>query len=70
MAFVQPPILTPTLIVMDASANESNKIKYSEDVEYDKISVLEAKVRVIKGIDLYDPIQVVEMCFCSKYGPT
>jgi len=55
---------------MDASANESHKIKYSEDVEYDKISVLEARVGVIEGIDLYDPIQVVEMCFCSKCGPS
>jgi hypothetical protein len=70
MAFMQLTILAPAPIVMDASANESHKIKYSEDVEYDKISVLEARVGVIEGIDLYDPIQVVEMCFCSKCGPS
>jgi hypothetical protein len=39
MAFMQLTILAPAPIVMDASANESHKIKYSEDVEYDKISV-------------------------------
>jgi hypothetical protein len=39
------PASAPT--TMDASANESHKIKYSEDVKHDKIKILEVRVRVI-----------------------
>jgi hypothetical protein len=46
----------PALIVVDASANESHKIKYYKDGKYDKITTLNAIVRAIKGIDLYDPV--------------
>jgi hypothetical protein len=46
----------PTLIVVDASANESEKIKYSKDEKYDKITTLNAIVTVIEGIDLYDHV--------------
>jgi hypothetical protein len=56
MAFVQPTILAPTLIVVDAYANKSYKTKYFEDVKYDKITLLEARTRAIKSVDLYDPI--------------
>jgi len=56
MVFVQSTMLGPTLIVVDASANESYKIKYSKDDKNDKMMTLEAIVRAIEGIDLYDPV--------------
>jgi hypothetical protein len=47
---------------MDASTNESHKIKYYDDVEYDKITTSEANVRAIEGIDLYDLVQAAKIC--------
>jgi hypothetical protein len=63
MAFVQPTILALALAVVDAFATKSSKIRYSKDIiEYEKITALEARVRAIKGVDLYDPIQAVTIC--------
>lgn len=57
MAFVQPTILALALAVVDAFATKSSKIRYSKDIiEYEKITALEARVRAIKGVDLYDPV--------------
>lgn len=62
MAFVQPTILALALAVVDAFATKSSKIRYSKDIEYEKITALEARVRAIKGVDLYDPVQAVTIC--------
>jgi len=59
MASVQPTILALALAVMDASVTKSFKIKYSKDIEYERITTLEVRVRAIKGVDLYDLIQAV-----------
>jgi hypothetical protein len=45
-----------------AFINESHKIKFFENIDHDKIAALEARVRVIKGVDLYDHVQAAEMC--------
>jgi len=57
-----PPGSTPVPIVMEAFVNESHKTKPSEDVDQDKMAALEARIRAIEGIDLYDPVRAVEMC--------
>ena len=60
--FVQSMILAPALTVMDAFANESHKAKSSDNISQDKTTVLEARIRVIEGVNLYDPIRAAEMC--------
>jgi len=36
--------------------------QYFEDIDYNKIVTLEVRVRVIKGVDLYDLVQATKMC--------
>ena len=50
----------PAPAVIDAFANESHKTKSSDDI--DKMAALEARIRAIEGVDLYDPVQAAEMC--------
>jgi hypothetical protein len=47
---------------MEASANESHKAKSSNSIDQAKIEALEARLKVIEGVDLYDSVRVVEMC--------
>jgi len=47
MVFMQSIIPAPTLKLVDESAN---------DIEFDKIETLVARVRAIEGVDLYDLI--------------
>ena len=54
------PVPNPRIV--DAFTNKSQKIKSSNDIDQDKSVALKAKIRVIKGVDLYDLVQVVEMC--------
>lgn len=49
-------------MVIVTFANKSYKMKSSEDIDQDNMEVLKAKIRVIKGVDLYDPIQVAKIC--------
>lgn len=60
--FVQLTISTLALKTVHAFINESHKIKFFENIDHDKIAALEARVRVIKGVDLYDHVQAAEMC--------
>ena len=61
-AFVHstPPAPTPTITY--PFANESHKTKSSNGIDQDKMAALEAWIRAIKGVDLYDLVWVVEMC--------
>ena len=52
----------PALAIMDAFANESHKAMSSDCIDQDKMETLEAIIRVIERVDLYDPVQAVEMC--------
>jgi len=52
----------PTPIVVDTFTNEFYKTKSSDDIEQNKMAMLEAKIKAIKGVDLYNPVQVVKMC--------
>ena len=58
--FVQSTTPAPAPAVIDAFANESHKTKSSDDI--DKMAALEARIRAIEGVDLYDPVRAVEMC--------
>jgi hypothetical protein len=55
-------IPAPALTVMDAFANESHKAKSSDIINQDKMTALEARIRVIEGVNLYDPVRAAEMC--------
>jgi hypothetical protein len=44
----------PAPAVIDPFANESHKTKSSNDIDQDKMAALEAQIRVIEGVDLYD----------------
>jgi len=47
---------------MDAFANESHKAKSSDSIDQDKMEALEARIRFIEGVDLYDPVRAANMC--------
>jgi hypothetical protein len=47
---------------MNAFANESHKVKSSDSIDQNKMVALEARIRVIKGVDLYDLVRAIEMC--------
>jgi hypothetical protein len=47
---------------LEAFANESHKAKSSDSIDQDKIEALESRIKVIEGVDLYDPVWAVEMC--------
>jgi len=51
---------------MNAFANESHKAKSYDNIDQDKMEALEAKIRVIEGVDLYDPVRAAEMCLVSN----
>ena len=59
-AFVHSTPSAPAPVVTDPFANESHKTKSSDDI--DKMAALEARIRAIEGLDLYDPVRAAEMC--------
>jgi len=59
---VQSATLALAPRVMKVFANESYKANSSDSIDQDKIQVLEARIKVIEGVDLYDPVRVTEMC--------
>jgi hypothetical protein len=61
-AFMWSIILIPGPTAIDAFASESWKTKSHEDIDYEKIPRLEARVKAIEGADLYDLVQVTEIC--------
>jgi len=60
--FVQSATPALALAVMDAFANKSYKAKSSDSIDQDNMEALEARIIVIKGVDLYDPVQAAETC--------
>jgi len=61
-AFVDSTPPAPGPLVIDPFANESYKTKSSNGIDQDKMVALEARIRAIKGVDLYDLVQATEMC--------
>jgi hypothetical protein len=59
---VQSTTPVPTPVVADAFANESHKTKPFDDIDQDKMAALEARIRAIEGVDLYDPVRATKMC--------
>jgi hypothetical protein len=60
--FVHSTPPTPAPAVIDPVANKSYKTKSSDGIDQDKIAALEARIRAIEGVNLYDPVRAVEMC--------
>eukprot|EP00258_Populus_trichocarpa_P039875 XP_024455894.1 uncharacterized protein LOC112327337 [Populus trichocarpa] len=60
--FVQSATPAPVPTVMEASANESHKAKSSDNIDQAKIEALEARLKAIEGVDLYDLVRAAEMC--------
>ena len=52
--FVQSAVPTPT--------PTPTVIEASEGIDQDKMATLEARIRVIEGANLYDPVQAADMC--------
>jgi len=65
-AFVHsmPSALAPAVI--DPFPNESHKTKSSNNIDQDKMAALEARIRAIERVDLYDPVRASEMCLVSN----
>jgi len=61
-AFVHSVPPTLALAVIDPFANESHKTKSSNGIDQDKMTALEAWIRAIEGLDLYDLVRAAEMC--------
>lgn len=53
---MQSTILASTLVVVDVFANKLHQVKYSEDIDNDKITTLKARVKAIEGVELYDHV--------------
>jgi len=60
--FVHSMPSAPAPAVIDPFANESHKTKSSNGIDQDKMTALEARIRAIEGVDLYDLVQAAEMC--------
>jgi hypothetical protein len=61
-AFLHSTPLAPAPAVIGTFANESHKTKSSNGIDQDKMAALEARIRAIEGVDLYDPVRAAEMC--------
>jgi len=61
-AFVHSTPLAPAPAVIDPFANKSHKTKSSNGIDQNNISALEALIRAIEGVNLYDPVRAEEMC--------
>jgi hypothetical protein len=61
-AFVQSTTPAPAPAVIDAFANESHQAKSSDGLNQEKIATLEARIKFIEGVNLYDPVRAAEMC--------
>jgi hypothetical protein len=54
LAFMQSTMLAQVSAVVDAFANESHKTRSFDDINQDKMAALEATIRAIEGVHLYD----------------
>ena len=55
-----PPTQVP--ITVNLATDDPHRMKFSKYVDYDKLIVLEERLKAVEGADLYDPIHAVEMC--------
>ena len=55
-------LLHPILAVFTPFANESYKAKSSNNIDQDKMAALEARIRVIEWVNLYDLVRAAEIC--------
>jgi hypothetical protein len=60
--FVHSMPAAPAPAVIDPFANKSHKTKSSDGIDQNKMAALEARIRAIEGVDLYDPVQATKMC--------
>jgi hypothetical protein len=60
--FVQPTIPVPTPTIVYTFTNESHKTRSSNNIDQDKMATLEARIRAIEGVDLYDPVKAAKKC--------
>jgi hypothetical protein len=59
---VQPTIPVPTPAIIYTFTNESHKTRSSNNIDQDKMATLEARIRAIEGVDLYDPVKAAKKC--------
>jgi hypothetical protein len=44
------------------TVDDSHMMKFSKQVDYEKLTALEDRLRAVEGADLYDPVHAAEMC--------
>lgn len=59
---MQLTTLVSTPIIINTFTNETHIIRLSNDIDQDKMTALEARIRAIKGVDLYDLVKATKMC--------
>jgi len=56
----------PAPIIINTFINETHIIRSSNDIDQDKMTTLEARIRAIEGVDLYDLVNAAKMCLISN----
>ena len=59
---MQLTTLVSTPIIINTFTNETHIIRLSNDIDQDKMTALEARIRAIEGVDLYDLVKATKMC--------
>ena len=49
-------------ITVNLTTDGLQRMKFSENVDYDKLTALEERLKAIEGVGLYDLIHAAEMC--------
>ncbi|XP_034892100.1 uncharacterized protein [Populus alba] len=55
-----PPAQVP--VTVNLATDDPQRMKFSENVDYDKLTALEERLKAVEGADLYDPVYAAEMC--------
>ncbi|XP_061965260.1 uncharacterized protein LOC133689413 [Populus nigra] len=49
-------------VTVNLTADDPHMVKFSKQVDYEKLTALEDRLRVVEGADLYDPVHAAKMC--------
>ena len=55
-----PP--APVPVNVNLATDDPQRMKFSENIDYDKLTALEERLKAVEGADLYDPVYAAEMC--------
>ena len=55
-----PPAQVP--VNVNPATDDLQRMKFSENIDYDKLTALEERLKAVERADLYDPVYAEEMC--------